>query len=61
VLSVCFSTNSINLELGSDASTPAFIAALRRFVARRRVPNAIYSDCGSVYVRADKDLKNLES
>ena len=54
-----FLSKVIHLELVSDSSTPAFIAVLRRFVARRGKPNAVYSDCSSVFVRADKGLKNF--
>lgn len=34
-LFVCFSTKAVHLELASDLSTGAFLAALRRFIARR--------------------------
>ena len=38
-LFVCFSTKAVHLELVSSTSTAACIAALRRFVSRRSLPN----------------------
>ena len=45
-LFVCFATKAIHLELVSNLTTEACIAALKRFVARRGVPGAIFSDNG---------------
>lgn len=46
---VCMSTRAMHLELVSDLTAAAFIAALRRFIARRgRVAN-IFSDNGTTY------------
>lgn len=47
------------MELASDLTASAFIQALRRFVSRRGKPAAIYSDNGTNYVMASKDLKKL--
>ena len=49
-LFVCFTTRAVHLELVSDLSTDAFIAALKRFVARRGRPKDIYSDNGKNFV-----------
>ena len=65
---VCFATKAIHLEAVSELSTPAFLAALARFIARRGCPNRIYSDNGRNFVGASnaiaKDLQlvlqNLE-
>ncbi|GFX02235.1 integrase catalytic domain-containing protein [Trichonephila clavipes] len=40
-------TLAVHLELVSDLSTAAFLAALRRFIARRSCPSKIISDNGS--------------
>lgn len=43
----------------SDLSTNAFMAAFDRFVARRGLPAEVYSDCGTNFVGADKQLQVL--
>ncbi|XP_058975815.1 uncharacterized protein LOC131801289 [Musca domestica] len=57
-LFVCFATKAIHLEPVSDLSTPAFIAALARFVARRGCPRHIYSDNGKNFVGADREIRS---
>ncbi|XP_046478628.1 uncharacterized protein [Neodiprion pinetum] len=54
---VCFTTSAIHLELVTDYSTGAFIAAYRRFASRRGVCHTIYSDCGTNFVGADATLR----
>jgi len=36
----------VNLELVPDLSTPAYICAQQRFIARRRYPKMMVSDNG---------------
>lgn len=59
VLFICLATHAVHLELVSDYSTDSFIAALRRFVARRGYPSDIYSDNGTNFHGADRELHNL--
>ncbi|XP_077264772.1 uncharacterized protein LOC143898864 [Temnothorax americanus] len=47
VLFVCFSTSAIHLELVTDYTTEAFIAAFKRFTSRREICSTLYSDCGT--------------
>jgi len=47
------------LEVVTDLSTEAFMAALDRFVARRGIPAQIHSDCGTNYIGAARQLKIL--
>lgn len=54
---VCFATRAIHLELVSDYSSATFIAALKRFVSRRGIPAALYSDNGTTFQGADKELR----
>ncbi|XP_076289809.1 uncharacterized protein LOC143213641 [Lasioglossum baleicum] len=55
-LFVCLATKAIHLELVSDYSTPAFIRAFDRFCSRRGIPCAMYSDNGTTFVGADREL-----
>lgn len=58
-LFICMSVKAIHLEIVTDLSTDAFLAALDRFVARRGIPSHVYSDCGTNYVGAARQLKAL--
>ncbi|XP_066600953.1 uncharacterized protein [Prorops nasuta] len=58
-LFICFCTKAIHLEAISDMSTQAFIAAFLRFVSRRGLSNKIYSDNGSNFQGASKELQQL--
>ncbi|XP_023312157.1 uncharacterized protein LOC111692395, partial [Anoplophora glabripennis] len=53
---VCFAIKALHLELVSDLSAEAFLAALRRFIARRGRCGDLYSDCGTNFVGANKLL-----
>lgn len=55
-LFVCFATKCVHLELASDLSTDAFLAALRRFISRRGRCAKIFSDCGTNFVGAHRQL-----
>lgn len=54
---VCMVTKAIHLELVSDLSASSFLAALRRFAARRGTPKRIWSDNGTNFVGASRKLK----
>jgi len=56
---VCMATKAIHVELVSDLTTEAFLAALDRFIARRGVPAHVYSDCGTNYCGAARQLKHM--
>ncbi|XP_076660602.1 uncharacterized protein LOC143363961 [Halictus rubicundus] len=56
---VCLSVKAIHLELVSDLTSEAFIAALRRFIARRGHCINIYSDNGTNFVGANNELRDL--
>ncbi|XP_043284946.1 uncharacterized protein [Venturia canescens] len=54
---VCFSTSAVHLELVTDYTSDAFIAAFRQFTGRRGICHTLYSDCGTNFVGADAQLK----
>ncbi|XP_058827393.1 uncharacterized protein LOC131687333 [Topomyia yanbarensis] len=56
---VCFVTKAVHIELVSDLSTPAFLSALRRFIARRGCPTHMHSDNGKNFEGARNELHAL--
>lgn len=56
---VCMSIKAVHLEVVSDLSSDGFLAALRRFAARRGLPEHIYSDNGTNFVGANNQLKEI--
>lgn len=55
-LFICLATKAIHLELVSDYSTQSFLNAFSRFCAHRGLPNTMYSDNGTTFVGADREL-----
>ncbi|XP_050295689.1 uncharacterized protein LOC126735663 [Anthonomus grandis grandis] len=53
-LFVCLCTKALHLELVTELSSDAFLAALRRFVSRRGRVTDMFSDCGTNFVGASK-------
>lgn len=56
---ICFATKAIHIELVGDLTTNAFLAALRRFWSRRGMCSTIYSDNGTNFVGANRQLQEL--
>lgn len=56
---VCLVTRAIHLELVSDDTTNAFIAALKRMVSRRGIVEEIISDNAKNFVGADNYLRHV--
>lgn len=56
---VCMATKAIHLELVSDMTTDAFIAALRRFISRRGLVSQMHSDNGTNFRGAYHELHRL--
>jgi len=53
------STRAVHLEVVSDYTADAFLAALRRFTSRRELCSTLRSDCGTNFVGADAQLRSL--
>lgn len=58
-LFVCMSTKAIHLELVSDMTTDAFIASFKRFVSRRGHCKELWSDHGTTFIAAEKELLKM--
>ncbi|GFW64446.1 integrase catalytic domain-containing protein [Trichonephila clavipes] len=58
-LFVCLATKDVHIEAVGDLTTDSFIAALRRFSARRDAPRHIYSDNGTNFVGARRKLDEI--
>ena len=56
-LCICMATKAIHLELVSNLTFEAFIAALKHFIARRGLIDHFYIDNGSNFVGANRELK----
>ncbi|GFS85305.1 integrase catalytic domain-containing protein [Trichonephila clavipes] len=58
-LFVCLATKAVHIEAVGDLTTDFFIAALRRFSARRSATRHIYSDNGTNFVGARRKLYEI--
>ena len=56
---VCFATKAVHLELVTDLTSAASIAALRWFIAWRGRPNIIWTDHGTNFIAAAREIQNL--
>lgn len=56
---VCMSTKAVHIELAIDMSSQGFLAAFRRFVSRRGLPEYVYSDNGTNFVGANRELLEI--
>lgn len=58
-LFVCFSTRAIHLELVLSLSSDDFLQAFNRFISRRGRPIEVFSDNGTNFVKANKELREI--
>ena len=56
-LFICCCTRAVHLELVSDYSSAAILAAIQRFSSRQGRPAHLYSDNGTTFHGADKELR----
>ncbi|XP_055633223.1 uncharacterized protein LOC129773611 [Toxorhynchites rutilus septentrionalis] len=58
VLLTCMTIRAIHIEIAHSLTTDSCILALRNFIARRGTPLEIFSDCGTNFVGASRELRN---
>ena len=58
-LCTCLATRAVHLELAYGLSTDSFLNAFYRMASRRGLPDEVYSDNGTNFVGADRDLQAL--
>ena len=51
-------SRAVDIEDVSSLGTDAFIQALRRFISNRECPKEIWSDIGTNFVGADKEIRD---
>lgn len=56
---VCLATSAVHIEVVTDYTTEAFLAAYKRFMGRRGICASLQSDCGTNFVGADAELRRL--
>ena len=56
---VSLSVKAVHWELVTDLTSDAFISCLRRFIARRGYPSLLWSDHGSNFTGANREMKEL--
>ena len=56
---VSLTVKAVHIELVSDLTTEAFLACLRRFISRRGCPSLLWSDHGTNFVGAAREMKDL--
>ncbi|VEN64130.1 unnamed protein product [Callosobruchus maculatus] len=54
---VCLVTRAVHFEICTDLSSETFIAALKRFIARRGICASLLSDNGSNFIGARRELR----
>lgn len=58
VLATCLTTRAIHLQIAHTLTTDSCVMAIRNIMARRGIPAAIYSDRGTNFRAANKELQN---
>ena len=54
----CMTTRAVHIEIASSIDTSSCVMGIERFIARRGTPSVIWSDSGTKFVGAEKELLN---
>ena len=57
----CFSTKAVHIELVPDLTKDSCITALKRFAAKRGLPEKIFSDNGTTFNGARNDIAKVQT
>lgn len=60
-LFMCLTTKALHLEVVCDLSTAEFIMAFENFIARRGIPNLLYTDNAKNFIGAEKEINKLHN
>ena len=61
IIFTCLTTRAIHLEILHSLNTSSCMMAIERFVARRGRPDTFWSDNGTNFVRASKEINTIET
>ncbi|CAB4040773.1 PREDICTED: uncharacterized protein LOC107358620, partial [Paramuricea clavata] len=59
VVFTCLQTRAVHLEVAQSLSTDDFLKVFSRFVARRSKPKRMFSDQGTNFVGAEREMRQL--
>ncbi|XP_053690927.1 uncharacterized protein LOC128739466 [Sabethes cyaneus] len=60
MLATCLTVRAVHIEVVYSLTTSSCIIAIRSFIARRGQPRQFYSDRGTNFIGAQRELKRLE-
>ena len=60
-LFTCLATRAVHLEIAFGLITDSFLNAIYRVASRRGLPYEVYSDNGTNFMGADRELQGLLS
>lgn len=61
MLATCLTIRAVHIEIVHSLSTDSCIMAIRNFIARRGQPRKFYSDRGTNFIGANRELQNLQA